>query len=160
VTRHATLLEMVAASVPLKRRGNAHWGSCPFHAPDKTGSFKVETWRGKERFKCFGCGAAGDAIDWIRLTRNISYREAVAILGTESPKPDPKLIAARARQYGRYLAIQTYRDRNPDCACPDYLLDVSDSPPITPPKPPDRLFSREEEDQIIAGWLAERVTQP
>src|SRR5262245_64115113 len=47
-----SLLDMVAASLPLQRRGGAYWSPCPFHQ-EKTASFKVEQWRGKWRFHCF-----------------------------------------------------------------------------------------------------------
>ena len=118
-----SLLEMVSASVALTRRGNAHWGKCPFHEPDKTGSFKVEFRHGKERFYCFGCQAKGDAADWIMLTRKVSYIEARRILGLGAPaKPDPAIIAARRVEERRQAIIRVYRERNPDCVCPDWLL--------------------------------------
>jgi DNA primase len=116
-----TLLDLVAASIKLTQRGRAHWAPCPFHG-EKTSSFKVEERHGKERYHCFGCGARGDAADWIMHTRHVSYVEAKRILGEERAKPDPTLIAARQAATRRQQAIEAYRDRNPDCACPDWLL--------------------------------------
>jgi DNA primase len=113
---------MVSASVKLTRRGRAHWGICPLHSPDKTGSFKVEAWRGKERFHCFGCHASGDAVDWLRITQNVGYLEAKRILGEEPAKPDPAIIAARQAEQHRQTTIRSYRDRNPECDCPDWLI--------------------------------------
>lgn len=118
------LLELVAASVPLKRRGRDHWGCCPFHSPDKTGSFKVGTYKGKERFYCFGCQARGDAADWLMLTRRIDYKAAKRILGEEVARPDPAIIAARREAEQRADRISAYRDRNPDCNCPPWLLAI------------------------------------
>ncbi len=118
-----SLLELVSASVPLKRRGRDWWAPCPFHQPDKTGSFKVGPHRGKQRFHCFGCGAHGDAIDWLMRTRNLTYRETRAILG-QPVKPDPTLIAARQAQQRRQRILARYRNRNPDCCCPDWLLAI------------------------------------
>lgn len=118
----ATLLELVSASVTLKRRGKDHWGSCPFHN-EKTSSFKVGEYRGKERFMCFGCGARGDATDWLMQTRHVDYKKARRILG-EPVAPDPAMAAAREKRDQRQRAINAYRDRNPDCACPDWLLAI------------------------------------
>ena len=118
----AALFDLVSASVKLMRRGRAHWGSCPFHQPDKTGSFKVEQRYGRERFHCFGCGADGDAIDWLMRTRNVGYIEAKRILGEEPARPDPAIIAARQAEQRRQRIIDAYRDRNPDCCCPDWLI--------------------------------------
>ncbi len=114
-------MDLVSQSVPLKRRGRDHWGACPFHSPDKTGSFKVGFYKDKERFHCFGCGAGGDATDWIQRTRNVGYIEAKRILG-DPVKPDPALIADRQAAERRQRAIAGYRDRNPDCVAPDWLI--------------------------------------
>jgi len=121
----ASLVELVGASVKLTRRGGALWAACPFHAPDKTGSFKVEHRYGKERFYCFGCGAKGDAADWIMLTRKVDYPEACRILGLGGPvKPDPAIIEARRQEAWRRRVLTIYRHRNPDCVCPDWLIET------------------------------------
>ena len=53
------------------------WACCPFHQ-EKTPSFKVDDQEGF--YYCFGCGAKGDAITWVRETRNIGFREAAEFL--------------------------------------------------------------------------------
>jgi DNA primase len=73
--RDADLAALVGQHVKLVRRGRAWWGCCPFHA-EKSPSFKVEN----QRFKCFGCDAGGDTIEWVRLTANIPFRDAVEAL--------------------------------------------------------------------------------
>ena len=56
---------------------------CPFH-DDTTPSMSVDAVPG--RFTCFGCGATGDVIDYVRRLRGLSFREAVALLnGTPAP---------------------------------------------------------------------------
>ena len=64
--------------VELRGQGKRLTGRCPFH-DDRTPSLCVypET----ESFHCFGCGAAGDVIDFIRRTEGLSFREAVVRLG-------------------------------------------------------------------------------
>ncbi len=65
---------VISPYVELKRRGKNLVGLCPFHN-EKTGSFTVfpET----ESFYCFGCGASGDIITFIRKIENLDYVEAV-----------------------------------------------------------------------------------
>lgn len=69
--------EIVAPYVNLRRRGRTYTGLCPFHN-EKTPSFTVypET----QSFYCFGCGAGGDAITFVRRMENLDYMEAVKSL--------------------------------------------------------------------------------
>jgi len=55
---------------------------CPFHN-EKTPSLAVKFYPdiNKERFKCFGCGESGDAIDFIIKLKNMKYNEAREYLG-------------------------------------------------------------------------------
>jgi hypothetical protein len=150
-----TLLDLVAASVRLKRRGRAYWAPCPFHN-EKTSSFKVEERGGKQRYHCFGCGAHGDAADWIMRTQRVDFKEAKRILGEATARPDPAILAARIASRWRELQLDRYRLQHPDCCCPDWLLFFSDPPRgWSPPK--ERLSpprSEEEIEQIIAAWAA------
>ena len=68
---------VVSSYVALKRRGRNLVGLCPFHG-EKTASFNLypET----ASFYCFGCGAAGDVITFIRRIENLSYIDAVKFL--------------------------------------------------------------------------------
>lgn len=114
------LVDIIGATLPLKRRGRDHWCPCPFHS-EKTSSFKVGVWKGRETFHCFGCGARGDAADWIMRTQNVNYVEAKRILG-EPVKPDPAIIAARKAHNRRERILATYRNRNVDCCLPDWAI--------------------------------------
>jgi hypothetical protein len=62
-----TLRELIEEEVgePDARRGQPFW-LCPFH-PDENPLLTTYTHAGKERWKCFGCGKGGDAIDFLRL---------------------------------------------------------------------------------------------
>jgi energy-coupling factor transporter ATP-binding protein EcfA2 len=55
---------------------------CPFHH-EKTPSLKVKFFsnKNKEKYKCFGCGEAGDALDFITKYKNLDYIEARKYLG-------------------------------------------------------------------------------
>ena len=63
VKARTPLTALVSRDVALKMRGRDHWGLCPIHA-EKTPSFKVDEARGI--YHCFGCGAHGDAFDYLR----------------------------------------------------------------------------------------------
>jgi hypothetical protein len=47
---------------------------CPFHS-EKTASFHVLVREGY--YKCFGCGAGGDVLDFISRVENVSFGEAI-----------------------------------------------------------------------------------
>jgi DNA primase len=73
------LADVISRVVALKKAGGSRLkGLCPFHN-EKTPSFNVDSDKGY--FKCFGCGKAGDAIDFVRETEQLSFTEAVEALG-------------------------------------------------------------------------------
>jgi DNA primase len=66
---------------PLRREGRWLKWTCPFHADAKTPSLGVAN----NRWKCFGCGRSGDAIDWLRERKGLSFQEACQRLGAMEP---------------------------------------------------------------------------
>ena len=71
------IADLISSYVVLKRRGKNLVGLCPFHN-EKTPSFTV--YPESESFFCFGCGAGGEAISFIRRAENLDYTEAVKFL--------------------------------------------------------------------------------
>ncbi|NLC79420.1 MAG: DNA primase, partial [Ruminococcaceae bacterium] len=67
------VVEVIGSYVPLTRRGRIHVALCPFHN-EKTPSFTV--YPDTQSFYCFGCGAGGDIITFIKQKENIEYFEA------------------------------------------------------------------------------------
>jgi hypothetical protein len=88
---NVTLLALVQADVALTLRHGEWWGKCPFHA-DKTPSFSVHP--EKEVYYCFGCGAKGDAIEYLRRSRGYSFAQAAEMVGKEGP-PRERTVRAR-----------------------------------------------------------------
>jgi len=80
VQNSAQIEEVVADFLSLKKKGQNLWACCPFHQ-EKTPSFSVSPTKGF--YKCFGCGAAGDAITFIREIEGISFVEAVKYLANK-----------------------------------------------------------------------------
>src|SRR5437588_10398569 len=78
---------LVGRRVKLIRRGREYVGLCPFHS-EKTPSFYVVEDKGF--FHCFGCGAHGNAIDFVTRADNLSYAEAVEKLASEAGPPGGK----------------------------------------------------------------------
>ena len=94
--------QLISAYVPLKRRGKNLVGLCPFHN-EKTPSFTVypET----QSYYCFGCGAGGEAVNFICDVEHLDFTEAVRFLcdraGMSMPTEgyDDSLAQKRRRMY-------------------------------------------------------------
>jgi DNA primase len=93
----ARIEEVVGDFVQLKKRGVNLLGLCPFHN-EKTPSFTVSPAKGI--FKCFGCGKAGNAVNFIMEHEKYSYPEALRYLGNKyqieieelEPSPEEKQL--------------------------------------------------------------------
>ena len=71
------IVEVVSEYVTLKKKGNSHFGLCPFHN-EKTGSFSVSD--EKQMYYCFGCGAGGNVITFIMEKENYNFIETIKLL--------------------------------------------------------------------------------
>ena len=81
------IVDVIGHSVQLKKHGTGYKGLCPFHA-ENTPSFNVSGT--KQFYHCFGCGASGDAIKFLREHDGLTFMEAIeklaAIANVEIPK--------------------------------------------------------------------------
>ena len=71
------ITEVIGQYVQLRHRGRTYTGLCPFHN-EKTPSFTV--YPDTQSFYCFGCGAGGDAITFVKKIENLDYLDAVKTL--------------------------------------------------------------------------------
>lgn len=87
LTSRCDIESIVSSYVPLKRGGRTLKGLCPFHG-EKTASFTVypET----ASFYCFGCGAGGDVITFIKRIENLDYLDAVKFLADRAGMTVPE----------------------------------------------------------------------
>ncbi len=69
--------DVVSSYVTLKKAGRLYSGRCPFHN-EKTPSFYV--YPDTQSFYCFGCGAGGEVITFIKKIENLDYIDAVKLL--------------------------------------------------------------------------------
>ncbi len=125
------LSDVVQQYVALRRVGRNWVGLCPFHA-ERSGSFNVrdET----SRYRCFGCGAAGDVFKFVQEIDHVDFVTAVESLaskagiqltyttgeaGDRTRQKRKQLVDAMAK------AVEWYHDRllnSPDArAARDYL---------------------------------------
>ncbi len=74
------IVDIVNDFAPLKKKGGNYWACCPFHG-EKTPSFSVSP--GKQIYKCFGCGKAGDSVKFVREHEGYSYVEALKYLASK-----------------------------------------------------------------------------
>ena len=102
--------EVIGAYVTLRKRGNDLVGLCPFHG-EKSPSFHVHPDRGF--FKCFGCGAGGDALTFVQKHENVGFLDALRILGkrvgVELEEEDPRAARVRSEREAIYHANDVAR---------------------------------------------------
>lgn len=103
------IADVVGRYVHLKRRGHEAWGLCPFHS-EKSPSFKADQRR--QRFKCFGCDAGGDVLDFLAAVEGLdgigAIKRLLEMVGDpvspvrpvarmQADEPDPKAEHNRER---------------------------------------------------------------
>ena len=82
------LVDLINTQVPLRKKsGNNYFARCPFHN-EKSASFSVS--QPKQFYYCFGCGAHGNAIDFLMQHERLNFPEAIEALarqvGMEIPR--------------------------------------------------------------------------
>jgi DNA primase len=115
----ADMVAVVSARTQLRKTGVRYMGRCPFHE-ERTPSFSVNA--ADKLFYCFGCGAKGDLITFVRDTEQLDFAAAIEWLADRfnvqleyedtSPQYDVQrrrrerlheLLDAAASFYERYL---------------------------------------------------------
>ena len=71
------IVALFSNSCEVKPRGRDYWCCCPVHN-EKSPSCKIDSVR--QTWHCFGCGEGGDAIEFLRKTEGLNFREAVVKL--------------------------------------------------------------------------------
>jgi len=74
------IVEFIDKYIPLTKKGKNYFGLCPFH-PDTNPSLSVS--REKQIYKCFVCGEAGNIFNFLMKYENISFIEAVNMIGKD-----------------------------------------------------------------------------
>ncbi|HTO86787.1 MAG TPA: DNA primase [Thermoanaerobaculia bacterium] len=88
----ADIIEVIGEHTRLKKAGRSWKGLCPFHN-ERTPSFTVD--REKGLYHCFGCGAGGDVIHFVRQIDRLDFPEAVEALASRFGVSIPKRPSRR-----------------------------------------------------------------
>ncbi len=100
--------DVISSYLHVIRRGNTLWACCPFHH-EKTPSFAINVL--DQYYHCFGCGASGNVITFVKEYESVQFMEAVRILaeraGVVLPdiSYDDKAIAAKKQHHDRLLQV-------------------------------------------------------
>lgn len=101
--KNLNLSDVVAShGVDIKQNGVEFSGCCPFHK-EKTPSFTVNDHKGF--YYCFGCGANGDAIDFVMEFTGVDFKQAAENLGAgkiEQANFKPKQAIEKVDYYAKY----------------------------------------------------------
>lgn len=77
VRKNANIIDIISSYIPLTQKGKNYFCVCPFHE-DHSPSMSVS--EGKQIYKCFSCGAAGNVFTFVKEYENVSFLEAVKIV--------------------------------------------------------------------------------
>ena len=174
----ADMVAVVSARTQLRKTGGRYLGRCPFHE-ERTPSFSVNAT--DKLYYCFGCGAKGDLITFVRETEQLDFAGAVEWLADRfnvqieyeetSPQQDARrrrrerlheLLDAAASFYERYLwdsqAGSLARDYLAgrglgEEVCREYRLGLALGGTTLSRKAHERGFTR---DELLAAGLANR----
>jgi DNA primase len=97
------ILSVIGEVIALRPKGREHVGLCPFHE-DRSPSMAVVTHKtgfgGSGFYKCFACGAAGNAIDFVMNYHRMEFIEALKFLAAKAGVELTPYQAARPRREG------------------------------------------------------------
>jgi DNA primase len=105
----ADMVQVVQTRTQLRKAGARWTGRCPFHE-EKTPSFSVNA--ADKLYYCFGCGAGGDVIKFVRETEGLDFAQAIEWLGErfnvplEYEESSPQADAERRRRDRLYALLE------------------------------------------------------
>jgi len=118
------IVDQISKYVELKPAGKNYSGLCPFHN-EKTPSFIVSP--ELQRYKCFGCGEAGDLFNFIQKIENIDFPEALEKLakeaGVELKKPKVNSHIAKLYEINKLAARFYYKELKESSEASKYIKD-------------------------------------
>ncbi|NOQ50127.1 MAG: DNA primase [Mycoplasmataceae bacterium] len=81
IHQNVAIDEVISEHIHLEKKGNNYVGLCPFHQDSKP-SLSVSPTKGI--FKCFSCGAGGDAVAFVKNYKGINFIDAVKEIATNN----------------------------------------------------------------------------
>ena len=89
VLKHADIVQVISAYIPVEKKGRNYVALCPFH-DDKNPSMQIST--EKQIFKCFVCGTGGNAISFVEKYEKIPFAAALRKVAQICNYTDPRLV--------------------------------------------------------------------
>ncbi len=141
--------EVVGDFVTLKKRGANLLGLCPFHN-EKSPSFTVSPAKGI--YKCFGCGKAGNSVNFVMEVEGFSYPEALKYLAQkynieiEETQSRPEEIQHKTDRESLYIllsAAQKHFTEN---------LQTEEGKSVAVPYLKERKLNQKTIDEFQLGW--------
>lgn len=77
--KNIPIVDVIGKYITLKKVGTDYKACCPFH-DEKTPSFVVKQNATENFYKCFGCGAGGDAITFVQKYKNLNFVDACKVV--------------------------------------------------------------------------------
>ena len=108
------IVDLINTHIPLhKKSSNNYFACCPFHN-ENTASFSVS--QTKQFYHCFGCGAHGNAIDFVMQHDRLSFPDAIETLAKQAGMDIPKETASKTYQdhtarFELMTKVATYYDQ-------------------------------------------------
>ncbi len=84
ILKHTNIIDIIQEVTPLEKKGKNHLGLCPFHQ-ENTPSFSVS--EEKQLYHCFSCKASGNAITFVKETKNLDSKDAIKYLADRANIP-------------------------------------------------------------------------
>ncbi len=78
IREQADIVTVISSYLSLTKKGKNYFAICPFH-DDHTPSMSISF--EKQIYKCFVCGASGNVFTFVKDYENVSFNEAVQIVG-------------------------------------------------------------------------------
>lgn len=122
--------------IEFDRKGFA---KCPFHN-EKTASFRVYP---NDTYYCFGCGAHGDVIDFVKSAQNMSFEDACAFLDRDILYSEQRRIDRIRRKRNSAADRRGKARKDYWSAFDDWKLNedfISAYKPLSPDERPNTLF--------------------
>ncbi|HUQ63044.1 MAG TPA: DNA primase [Acidimicrobiales bacterium] len=124
VRQASDIIQIAGEHIALRKVGRRYVGLCPFHA-EKSPSFSVNAEEGL--YFCFGCGAKGDVITFVREVQHLEFAEAVETLAGRAGiqvRYDDAAVSRERQRHDRLVeamraAVDWYHERllsGPDAA--------------------------------------------
>ncbi|MBB6463901.1 DNA primase [Flammeovirga kamogawensis] len=113
IKRTLDIVEVVEDFVTLKKKGKSWIGLCPFHVDSSPSMYVTPS---MNLYKCFSCGASGDAIKFVQEKEGLNYVESLKYLAAKygikiiEKKRSPEEEEKHKRRESIYLTMNYAKD--------------------------------------------------